>query len=92
MDNKICFAIVLKKKQQKKRRFFIFIYLAWMNFPLGPFSKTDNLSKMDNLDNSCKDPRKIDKYFSFAKSNLRENFYMHLRDFLTFLLLVFIEK
>ena len=39
-----------------------------------------------------KNPRKIDKYFPFAKSNLCENSLTHLKHFLTFLLFVFIEK
>ena len=30
------------------------IYLAWMNFSVGLFGKIDKLSKMCNLDNSCK--------------------------------------
>ena len=41
--------------KEKKRRFsVIFVYLAWMNFPVGPFAKIDNLSKMCNFDNSWK--------------------------------------
>ena len=47
-------------------------------------SKIDNLSKMCDLGNSCKNRRKIDKYFPFAKSNLREDSFTHLRHFLTF--------
>ena len=39
-----------------------------------------------------KKPRKIDKYFPSAKSNLCENSFTHLKHFLTFLLFVFIEK
>ena len=35
---------------------------------------------------------KIDKYFPFAKSTLRENSFTHLRYFLSFLLFVFIDK
>ena len=62
-----------------------------MNFPVGPFAKIDNLSKMSNLDNS-KAIGKIDKCFSFTKSNLCENPFRHIRYFLTFLLFVFIEK
>ena len=58
----------------------------------GSFTKMDNLSKMCNLSNSCKNPTKIDKYFPFAKSNLRENSFRHLRHFLIFLLFVFTEK
>ena len=58
------------------------IYLAWMNFPLGLFGKIYNLSKMCNLD----------KYFSFAKSNLSGNSFTYLRHFVTFLFFVFIKK
>ena len=39
-----------------------------------------------------KKPSKIDKYFPFAKSDLRKNSFMQLKHFLTFLLFVFIEK
>ena len=35
---------------------------------------------------------KIDKYFSFAKSNLHENSFMNLRHFITFPLFAFIEN
>ena len=34
----------------------------------------------------------FEKYFQFAKSNLREKFFTYLRHFLTFILLVFIAK
>ena len=50
------------------------IYLAWMNFPLGLFGKIYNLSKMCNLD----------KYFSFAKSNLKRKFLHVLKAFPNF--------
>ena len=33
------------------------IYLAWMNFPVSPFGKIDNLSKICNLDNFYKNPK-----------------------------------
>ena len=58
-DNKLCFNVLSKKKQKKqksKNRGFsiIFIYLAWMNFPVGHFTKIDNVNKMCNFHNSCK--------------------------------------
>ena len=44
-----------------------------MNFPVGHFTKIDNLRKMCNFDNSCKNTEETDINFAFAKSNLREN-------------------
>ena len=65
------------------------VYFARMNFPVGHFGKIDSLSKMCNLDNSCKN---FDKCFSFTKSNLREKSFTHLRHFVTFLLFLFSLK
>ena len=64
-EGSINFVLLLcwKRGKQKKRRFYvIFIYLAWINFPVGPFAKIDNLSKICNLDNSWKKPKQ--KYHS----------------------------
>ena len=36
--------IQMTSKEKKRRFFVIFIYLAWMNFPVGPFAKINNLS------------------------------------------------
>ena len=75
---------------------FVFIFHLKLffveNFPVDPFAKISNLSKTCNFDNSYKYPRKIGKYFPCAMSNLRENSFTHLKHFLTFLLLHFIEK
>ena len=43
-------------KERKRRFSVIFIYLAWVNFLLGSFAEIDNLNKICNLDNSCKQP------------------------------------
>ena len=63
-----------------------------MNFPVGHFTKIDNLREMCNFDNSCKNPEETDINFAFAKSNLREKSFTDLRHFQTFLLFVFIKK
>ena len=49
-------------------------------------------AKCETLAILAKFPRKTDKYFPFAKLNLRENFFTHLRHFLTFVLFVFILR
>ena len=49
-------------------------------------------AKCETLTIFAKTPRKTDKYFPFAKSNLHENSFTHLRHFLIFLLFVFIDK
>ena len=49
-------------------------------------------AKCETLTVLAKTSRKTDKYFPFAKSNLRESFFTNLRHFLTFLLFVFILK
>ena len=59
------------------------IYLAWMIFPVEPFAKIDNLRKMCNLENSCKNPSENWQIFLQVKS--RKNYVTHLRHFATFL-------
>ena len=79
-----------KNKTQKPRRFsVIFIYHAWMNFPVGLFVNIDNLSKMCNLDNSCKNLGKIDKYFPFRQVKSTRKFFHALKVFLNFYFVCF---
>ena len=52
----------------------------------------NSVTKCVTLTNLAKTPKKIDIYFLFAKSNLRENSFMHLRHFLTLLLFIFMKK
>ena len=46
---------------------------ARMNFPVGPFMKFINWGKCVTMAIYAETSKKIDKYFPFAKSNLRKN-------------------
>ena len=92
-DNNLCFAVVLKQK--KKKETYILLFLSTLRewiFPWALSRKLITWAKCETLTILAKAPRKIDKYFPFAKSNLRKNSFTQLRDFVTFLFFVFIEK
>ena len=65
----------------------------WGDFLCGAFRKKFiTWAKCVTLTILTKIPTKIDKFFSFAKSNLCKNSFTYLRHFISFLLFVFIGK
>ena len=85
-DNKLCFVVLLTKNKKKVNSLLFLSTLRGWIF-LWALSQ-----KLITLTIFAKSLRKIDKYLPFAKRNLHENSFTHLRDFLTFVLFVFIEK
>ena len=66
---------------------FFSTYLSTLHgwtFPWVLSGKVITWAKYITLTIFAKTPRKTDKYFSFAKSNLHENSFTHLRHFVTF--------
>ena len=68
------------------------ITLRGWTFPWAFWGKLITLAKCVTLTILAKTLRKIDKYFSFAKSNLHENSFRHLRHFVIFLCCLFSLK
>ena len=89
---RLCFAVVLKKNKKKTNketnkkhhRFSIFIYFARMNFIVDPFAKIDNLSKMCNLGNSCKNPKENWQIFPIRQVKSTQKFPHALKAFPNF--------
>ena len=96
--NKFCFSVVLRKKKEKKKEeenldslLFLSTLRGWI-FPWTLSRKLITWIKCVTLTILAKTSKKIDKYFLFAKSNLRENSFTHLRHFQTFLLFAYFYK
>ena len=73
-----------KETNKKHHRFSIFIYFARMNFIVDPFAKIDNLSKMCNLGNSCKNPKENWQIFPIRQVKSTQKFPHALKAFPNF--------
>ena len=83
------------KKQKNKGNVDSLLFLSTLRGSIFPWALSRNLitwAKCVTLTIFAKNPRKIDKYFTLTKSNLRENSFTHLRHFQNFILFVFIKK
>ena len=99
-QNTTLFCCCFEKKQKKKNketnkkhhRFSIFIYFARMNFIVDPFAKIDNLSKMCNLGNSCKNPKENWQIFPIRQVKSTQKFPHALKAFPNFSFVLFSLK
>ena len=76
-----CFADKKQKKNKNKKKVNSLLFLSTLRGWIFPWALSQ---KLITLTIFAKSLRKIDKYLPFAKRNLHENSFTHLRDFLTF--------